>query len=78
MERGIHIAQAKAAGRPEAIIESKILPGKMNAFFAEICLLEQGFVMDESTKIEALINGLASKIGEAVTVKRFVRMAVGA
>lgn len=76
-ERAIHVQQAKAAGRPDAIIESKILPGKMNAFFAEVCLLEQGFVMDESTLISSLIANLSSRIGETVAVVRFVRFAVG-
>jgi len=77
-EREIHIQQAKACGRPDNIIETKILPGRMNAFFAEICLLEQGFVMDEKTKVETLIANLANKIGEAISVKRFARFQVGA
>lgn len=77
-EREIHVQQAKAGGRPDNIIESKILPGRMNAFFAEICLLEQGFVMDEKIKVEALVAELANKIGEAISVKRFARFQVGA
>lgn len=76
-EREIHVQQAKASGRPDNIIETKILPGRMNAFFAEICLLEQGFVMDEATKVEALVAALAKKTGEAVSIKRFARFQVG-
>jgi elongation factor Ts len=69
--------QAKSSGRPEHIIATKIVPGQMKRFYAEQCLLDQAFVMDEKVTIEDLLNDLAAKVGEAVAIKRFIRFQVG-
>lgn len=76
-ERDFHTQQAKASGRPDNIIETKILPGKMNSFFAQICLLEQPFVADEKVTIGEMLNTLAAKVGEHLTIRRFIRYQVG-
>ncbi|RME58457.1 MAG: translation elongation factor Ts [Candidatus Dadabacteria bacterium] len=57
----------------------KILPGKLKKFYEETVLYEQPFVKDESGKktVKDVINELAMKIGEKITVRRFVRMRVG-
>jgi elongation factor Ts len=76
-ERSFLIEQAKASGRPEHIIETKIIPGQLERFYADRCLLDQPFVKDPKVKVKDLVADLAAKIGEVVTVKRFVRYQVG-
>jgi elongation factor Ts len=76
-EKNFLVEQAKASGRPEHIIETRIIPGQMNRFFAQLCLLEQPFVMDEKTTIADLLADLASKVGEQVSIKQFSRIQVG-
>ena len=76
-ERGFLIEQARSSGRPEAIIETKIIPGQLEAFFSERCLIDQPYVKDPKVKIKDLVADLAAKIGEVVTIKRFTRYEVG-
>lgn len=76
-ERDFCFNQAKASGRPDKLIEDKILPGQMNCFFAQICLLEQGFVADEKVKISDMLDQLSRKVGEGIQIKKFARFQVG-
>lgn len=76
-ERNFLIEQAKASGRPEHIIETKIIPGQLERFYADRCLLDQPFVKDEKVKVKDKIADLAAQIGEVITIKRFVRYQVG-
>ena len=71
-ERAVLVEQAKAEGKPEHIAE-KIVEGRMRKYFEENTLLKQGFVKDPDTSIEDLV---ASK-GSDVSVRRFVRFAIG-
>ena len=75
-EREIYREQARATGKPEPIIE-KIVAGKMEKFYEENCLYEQHFIKDESVTVSELINQCIAKLGENITVKRFVRFKVG-
>ncbi len=75
-EREIYREQARATGKPEDVIE-KIVAGKMEKFFEENCLYEQHFIKDESLTIRELINQMIAKLGENITVRRFVRLKVG-
>ncbi|MBZ5541751.1 MAG: translation elongation factor Ts [Acidobacteriia bacterium] len=75
-EREIYREQARATGKPEAIIE-KIVSGKMEKFYEENCLYEQHFIKDESLSITELINQAIAKLGENISVRRFVRFKVG-
>jgi elongation factor Ts len=75
-EREIYSAQARATGKPEKIIE-EIIKGKMEKFFGEACLYEQHFIKDESVTVGELIAQTVAKIGENVSVRRFVRFKVG-
>src|SRR6266571_5905445 len=75
-EREIYGEQARAAGKPEPVIE-KIVSGKMEKFYEETCLYEQHFIKDESLTVGELINQCIAKLGENITVKRFVRFKVG-
>ncbi|MGA7625797.1 MAG: translation elongation factor Ts [Candidatus Acidiferrales bacterium] len=75
-EREIYKEQAKATGKPEAVIE-KIVSGKMEKFYEENCLYEQHFIKDESMTVKELIDHTIAKIGENIAVSRFSRFKVG-
>jgi elongation factor Ts len=75
-EREIYREQARATGKPEAIID-KIVSGKMEKFYEENCLYEQHFIKDESVTITEMINQAIAKLGENISVRRFVRFKVG-
>ncbi|MEE4265552.1 MAG: translation elongation factor Ts [Desulfobacteraceae bacterium] len=75
-ERDIYQAQALETGKPESVV-SKIVDGKMNKFFKENCLLNQPYVRDPNLAVEDVLNELIAKIGENITIKRFVRFQTG-
>jgi elongation factor Ts len=75
-EKTIMIDQVKATGKPEEIA-SKIVEGKMKKYYEEICLLKQPFVKDQTKTIEDLINEKIAKIGEKISIRRFVRYEMG-
>jgi elongation factor Ts len=75
-EREIYSAQAKATGKPEAVIE-KIVNGKMEKFYEENCLYEQHYIKDESVTIGEMITQAVAKLGENMGIRRFVRFKVG-
>jgi elongation factor Ts len=76
LEAEREIAKAQMKGKPAAVIE-KALPGKLEKFYQQICLLEQPFIKDEKVFIKDLLASLIGKIGENITIKRFVRFQVG-
>ena len=75
-ERDIYQAQALETGKPENVV-TKIVDGKMNKFFKENCLLNQPYVRDPELAVEDVLNELIAKIGENITIKRFVRFQTG-
>jgi elongation factor Ts len=75
-ERNIFRQQVINEGKPEKIVD-KIVEGKMEKYFGEVCLMEQAFVKQPELTINALVQGLISKLGENITVKRFVRFRLG-
>lgn len=75
-EKEIQRARALAEGKPEKAVE-RIVEGRMNKFFEEVCLLEQPFIKDNALKVEDLIKTKIAKLGENITVARFVRYKVG-
>jgi elongation factor Ts len=75
-EREIYSAQARATGKPDAVIE-KIVNGKMEKFYEENCLYEQHYIKDESVTINEMINQAIVKLGENMGIRRFVRFKVG-
>lgn len=75
-EREIYREQAKGLNKPAAVIE-KILEGKIDKYFSEICLLEQPFVKEPEKTVELIVNEMAAKIGEKVSVRRFTRYQLG-
>ncbi len=75
-EKEIYRVQLANEGKPEDIIE-KILEGKLNKYFGEICLLEQKYIKDEDKTVEQLLTEKTAEIGEKLTVRRFTRYVLG-
>jgi len=74
-ERAIYAKQME--GKPAEILE-KIITGKIEKFFSQICMLEQGFVKDPDVTVKKLIEDVGSKVGDTITLRRFTRTTVGA
>ena len=75
-EKEIYRAQALESGKPEKILD-KIAEGKLDKFFKENCLLNQPYVRDPNITVADVINDVIAKIGENITVRRFVRFQIG-
>ena len=75
-EQEIYEEQAKASGRPPQAVP-KIVEGRLEKYFQEACLLDQPFVKDPSMTVQDLITANIAKMGENITVKRFVRFQLG-
>jgi elongation factor Ts len=75
-EREIYSAQARATGKPDAVIQ-KIVTGKMEKFYEESCLYEQHFIKDETQTIGEMITQAIAKLGENIAIRRFSRFKVG-
>ena len=75
-ELQIYRGQAKELGKPQAAWD-KIASGKLEKFYQETCLLEQPFIKDPSMKIGDIVTQKIAKIGENISVRRFVRYQLG-
>jgi elongation factor Ts len=75
-EREIARVQAIKSGKPEKIVE-KIVDGRIEKYYQEVCLLEQAYIRDDSKTCEQLIKEMIGKIGENIQVRRFVRYEMG-
>jgi elongation factor Ts len=75
-ERSIYSAQAANSGKPAPVIE-KMVNGKVEKFFADVCLLEQPFIKDPDKPVSQLISDAVAKLGENVVVRRFARFQLG-
>jgi len=75
-EKEIYAAQAREAKKPEAVVQ-KMVEGKIEKFFQEVCLLEQAFIKDPQVKIKDLIAQKIAQFGENIQVRRFVRWQLG-
>ncbi|HPO10597.1 MAG TPA: translation elongation factor Ts, partial [bacterium] len=75
-EREVLVNQAKASGKPEKVIE-KMVEGRLEKFYAQICLLEQPFVKNPDITVEELLKELIGKIGENIVIRRFARFQLG-
>jgi elongation factor Ts len=75
-EKDIYLDQAIKSGKPANIAE-KMVAGKMEKFYEEVCLLEQPFIKDQTVSIGQLIATKIGKLGENIAVRRFARFKVG-
>jgi elongation factor Ts len=78
LERELDVlrAQARAEGKPEAVVE-KIVSGRITKFYEEMCLLEQPFIKDEKVKVKDLISEAVRTLGENIVLRRFARFELG-
>jgi elongation factor Ts len=75
-EKDIYRAQAKTTGKPDHVVE-KIVEGKMEKFYEEVCLYEQPFIKDQAISVGQLIASTIGTLGENISVRRFARFKVG-
>jgi elongation factor Ts len=75
-EKDIQRARALLEGKPEKMVD-KIVEGRMQKFYEEVCLLEQPFVKEATLTIGQLVKTKIAKLGENIAVARFVRFKVG-
>jgi elongation factor Ts len=75
-EREIYRARALSEGKPEKMLD-KITEGRMTKYYEEVCLYEQPFIKENTTTVHDLIKAKIAKLGENITVSRFVRFKVG-
>jgi len=75
-EKTIYRQQALESGKPEKIVD-KIVEGKMERFYSEVCLLEQAFIKDPDRKVSEIIHDAIARLGENIQVRRFARYHLG-
>jgi elongation factor Ts len=75
-EREIYRRQAADSGKPDKVIE-KMVQGKMERFYSEVCLLEQPFIKDPDRKVGELLRDTVARLGENIQVRRFARYHLG-
>jgi elongation factor Ts len=75
-EKAIYRQQALESGKPERVVD-KIVEGKIDKFYSEVCLLEQSFIKDQDKKVLDVINDAIARLGENIQVRRFARYNLG-
>lgn len=76
LEREKGIARETVKGKPENVID-KIVQGKLDKFFQEVCLLEQPFIKNDKITIQQYLSEIVAKTGENIRIKRFARFVLG-
>jgi len=75
-EREIYRVQTEQSGKPAAVMD-RIVDGKMEKFFSDICLMEQPFIREPGKTIEQLLKEVVARTGENVVIHRFARFQIG-
>ncbi len=75
-EKEIYRSQLKEEKKPEKIWD-KIIEGKLNKFYEDVCLTKQKFIKNTDINIETLINSMIAKTGENIIIRRFARFQLG-
>jgi elongation factor Ts len=75
-EKEILRAQALAEGKPEKIVD-KMVEGRIQKYYKDVCLLEQSFVKDQDKAVKDILNEKIAEIGEKISIRRFVRYEMG-
>jgi len=75
-EQALFRSQALEEGKPERVIE-RIVEGRLEKFYKEVCLLEQDFIRDDDKTIDNLVKDMMTKTGENIIVRRFARFELG-
>lgn len=75
-EKAIFREQALAEGKPEKIVD-KIMAGRVQKFYNQVCLLNQPFIKEDKKTVSEVVKGAIAEIGENINVRRFVRFEMG-
>ena len=75
-EKEEYRAQMGDLGKPEHVID-KIVEGKLQKYYQEVCLMQQPFIKDEGLIVQDVVTQAAAKLGENIVVRRFVRFELG-
>ncbi|HUC99125.1 MAG TPA: translation elongation factor Ts [Candidatus Polarisedimenticolaceae bacterium] len=75
-EKEIYRRQALESGKPEKVVE-KVVDGKIDRFYSEVCLLEQSFIKNPDQKVSDILTEAIARLGENIQVKRFSRYQLG-
>jgi len=76
LEKEKAVLKESVKNKPENVVE-KIVQGKLEKFYSEVCLVDQPFVKDDKITIKDYLNTLIGKVGENILIRRFVRFQVG-
>lgn len=76
-EREVYRQKTLDEGKPAAIVD-KIVEGRINKFYQEVCLLSQPYIRDDKQSITEVVDACGKSLGDKVTVKQFVRLQLGA
>lgn len=75
-EKNVYRAQARDAGKPEHIME-RIVEGKLQKHFQEVCLMRQPFIKDDDLTVQDILTRTIAKLGENIVMRRFARFELG-
>jgi elongation factor Ts len=75
-EKEIYRTQALESGKPAKVID-KIVEGKMERFYSEVCLLEQTYFKDSDLTVKEVLDAMIAKVGENISIRRFARFQLG-
>lgn len=75
-EKLIYRRQALETGKPEKVVE-KIVEGKIERFYSEVCLMEQSFIKDPDKNVASVVNDAIARLGENIQIRRFARYHLG-
>ena len=75
-EKSVYRAQMENSGKPPQVIE-KIVEGKLGSFYEQVCLVDQPSIRDPKVSVKAMLQAAIAKLGENISVARFVRFKVG-
>lgn len=75
-EKEIYREQAARSGKPEKVLD-KIVEGRLEKYYQEVCLLEQAFIKNPDTSVSQLVQETVGKIGENIQIHRFARFQLG-
>jgi len=75
-EKRIYRSQAVDSGKPEKVLD-KIVQGKLERFYSEVCLLEQTYFKDSDLTVKDVLDGMVAKFGENINIRRFARFQLG-
>jgi elongation factor Ts len=75
-EKEIYRAQALESGKPAKVID-KIVEGKLEKFYSEVCLLEQTYIKDSDLTVKEILDAMIAKVGENIAIRRFARFQLG-